>query len=287
MSGLAVSFPHAVRAQPPDFPWVVDFDWLAKRSNQPGLRLLDVSPLHTWRSGHIDSARHAWWRDTVDPDYPVFGAVLAPNDEQIHRQRVLDSLELHDRKHVVAYDNNNGFHAARLVWFLRFLGFDHAALLNAGFTEWSRDPFPIEPSGVSSVGPVAHPRVGYYLVTDQVLALLSEPGIQVADIRTDGERADDFDGKMPTGQIPGSTRLPWTGLLDETGHLRPVTEIDALVTGAGLAKKRSTIVYGRFGVDTALTWVALRRSGFSDVQSYDRGWAEWSITPELPREPLP
>lgn len=287
MSSLASPYSGAAGAPQPDSPLVVDLDWLAKRPNQPGLRLLDVSPLHMWRGDHIDSARHAWWRDTVDPDYPVFGAVLPPNDEQLHRQQVLDSLELTNRTHVVVYDNSNGFRAARLVWFLRFLGFDHAAMLNAGFAEWKRNPFPIESTAVSNAGPVVQPRVGYYLVTEEVLALLSKPDVQIIDIRTDDERADDFDGKMPTGQIPGSTRLPWTKLLDKNGHLHSVTELDALLTGAGLTKTRLTILYGRFGVDTALSWLALRRSGFADVQSYDRGWAEWSITSGLPRESLP
>ncbi len=284
--GLTLPYSRAGHAQEPAFPLVVDLDWLSKASNQPGLRVLDVSPLHTWRDGHIDAARHAWWRDTVDPNYPVFGAVLTPNDDQLHRQRVIDSLNLGEWGLVVVYDNNKGFSAARLVWFLRFLGFDQAALLNAGFAEWKQNPFSIESPTESGGSPIVRPRVGYYLVTEEVLARLPEPDAQIVDIRTDDERADDLDGTMPTGQIPGSVRLPWTAFLDENGHLHAASEIDALAASAKLAKDQPTILYGRFGVDTALAWLALRRSGFTDVQSYDRGWAEWSITPGLPREPL-
>ncbi len=51
-------------------------------------------------------------------------------------------------------------------------------------------------------------------------------------------------------------------------------------------RRTPTVLYGSFGVDTALPWLALKNAGFSNVQTYDRGWAEWSITPGLPREPL-
>ena len=104
---------------------------LAARASPPApiSELLDVSPLHVYRAGHIDSAAHAWWRDTVDPNYPVFGAVLTQGDEEAHRQRVLDSLNLFTGDDVVVYDNDGGFRAARMVWFLRFLGFGRVALL--------------------------------------------------------------------------------------------------------------------------------------------------------------
>lgn len=280
-------FPRATHAaQPPGFPLIVDLEWLSTAATEPDLRLFDVAPLHTWRNGHIDSAQHAWWRDTVDPNYSVFGAVLTQGDEQAHRQRVLDSLDLRAGDRVVVYDNMSGFRAARLVWFLRFLGFGQAALLDADFDDWQRSPFPIESASTSSTSPVVDPQQGFYLVTQQVLDRLSDPRIQLIDSRTDSERTSDLGGTMPTGSIPGSRRLPWNRLIDETGRLRPVADILALLTSLALALDRPTILYGRFGVDTALPWLVLRNAGMNDLQTYDRGWAEWSITPDLPREPL-
>ena len=275
-----------VRAQDGDFPLVVGLDWLARNSMGSDLRIFDVSPLHTWRSGHIESARHAWWRDTVDPNYPVFGAVLTQGDDQAHRQRVFDSLGLLTGDRVVVYDNQGGFRAARLVWFLRFLGFRQAALLDASFADWQRASFPIASASTSSTSPTVDPQAGFYLVTQQVLDRLATPGLQLLDIRTDAERAGDLGGTIPTGRIPGSIRFPWNALLDETGHLHAPSHIADLATARRLALDRPTVLYGRFGVDTALPWLALRNAGMTDIQTYDRGWAEWSITPDLPREPL-
>lgn len=253
---------------------------------QPGLRLFDVSPLHVWKDRHIDSAAHAWWRDTVDPNYPVFGAVLTQGDDQLHRQEVLDSLGLSVGSDVVVYDDQQSFRAARLVWFLRFLGFERATVLNAGYNDWDTARFPIESPTVGDASPSFDPRPGYYLVTAQLLDRLGNPGFQLIDIRTDDERSDDLRGDMPTGQIPGSIRLPWNALLDEGRRLHSNDEVLSLATDAGLVSDRPTVIYGSFGVDAALPWLALTSAGFTDLQTYDRGWAEWSIAPDLPREPL-
>lgn len=283
---LAAPFPSTGHAQDEPFPLVVDLAWLARRADQPGLRIFDVSPLHVWDNGHLDSAQHAWWRDTVDPNYPVFGAVLTQGDDQSHRQQVLDSLGLSVGDDVVVYDDADGFRAARLVWFLRFLGFEQAALLNANRADWSAAAFPVPASGSDDAPVEVDPQAGYYLVTSQLLDRIGSPILQLLDIRTDRERADDVGGTVPTGQIPGSVRFPWDDLLDDAGHLRPPADILELAQVAGLQPDKPTVLYGTFGVDAALPWLALADAGFDDLQTYDRGWAEWSIGAGLPREPL-
>lgn len=286
LATAACAWPHRSLAQPPAFPWTVDLGWLADRGRTAGLRLFDVSPLHVFRSGHIESAEHAWWRDTIDPNYPVYGAVLTQGDDQAHRQRVVDSLGLSDADDIVVYDNISGFHAARLVWFLRFLGFDRSALLTAGYREWRSNPSPIMGTPRSGDRTTVRPQEGYYLVTQQVVDRLADPETRIVDIRTENERLDDLGGAMPLGRIPGSQWLPWTSLLDERGYLAAEASIAQTLQRAGLHPQLPTILYGRFGADTALAWIALKRSGFTDVRSYDRGWVEWSQDPTLPKEPL-
>lgn len=273
-------------AQRQAMPLVVDLEWLQERATRSDLRLFDVSPLHVFKRRHIASATHAWWRDTVDPNYPVFGAVLTQGDEEAHRQRVLDSLGLFTGDDVVVYDNECGFRAARLVWFLRFLGFERVALLDARYDDWEAAQFPIVSASSTSTPPAVDPQAGFYLVTEQVASRLENGMLHLLDIRTDAERSDDLDGQMPLGQIPGSIRLPWSDLIDTSGRLANAAALLARTGALGLAPAHETVVYGRFGVDTALSWLALRNAGFSNVLSYDRGWAEWSTAPDLPRETL-
>ena len=283
---LLRAFPQDAGAQSASFPMIVDLDWFRDRSSLPDLKLVDVSPLKVYRDHHIASATHAWWRDTVDPNYPVFGAVLTQGEEQIHRQRVLDSLGLSLDNDVVVYDNQGGFRAARLVWFLRFLGFERAALLDASVEDWEAASFPIVSATTSSTSPTVDPQPDYYLVSEQLVARLDDPAVQIVDIRSDAERTDDLDGHMPVGQIPGTRRLPWNELFDESGRLLTSNEVLDRAAAVGLDPTNETVLYGSYGVDTALSWLALRNAGFANVLSYDRGWAEWSSLPDLPREPL-
>ena len=159
-------------------------------------------------------------------------------------------------------------------------------MLNAGYDEWKAAEFPIDSASSSSTAPIVDPQEGYYLVSEQLLARLDVPAVQIVDIRTDADRADDLDGNMPPGQIPGSLRLPWSELYNADGHLRSASEIAASAESLGLETARETVLYGTFGVDTALSWLALRNAGFETVLSYDRGWAEWSMLPGAPREPI-
>ncbi|MCA9858798.1 MAG: hypothetical protein KC438_03710 [Thermomicrobiales bacterium] len=283
---LVTSTASDARAQSDPYPLAVDLAWLADRATGADLRVFDVSPLHVWRDGHIDSAEHAWWRDTVDPHYPVFGAVLTQGDEQRYRQEVFDSLGLLAGDNVVVYDNEEGFRAARLVWFLRFLGFQRAALLTEGYTDWKRTPFTIDSASTTSTTPRVDPQEGFYLVTEQVASRLGRTDAQIVDIRTDNERAETLDGMMPAGQIPGSIRFPWVELMDDSGRLRDAQQVFAHAQTLGLEAEREIIIYGSFGVDTALSWLVLSRAGFPTVLTYDRGWAEWSALPDLPREPI-
>lgn len=285
-TGLFLAAGKRIHAQKEAMPFVVDLDWVRERASRADLRLIDVSPLHVYRDRHIASATHAWWRDTVDPNYPVFGAVLTQGDEEAHRQRVLDSLGLFTGDDVVVYDDTDGFHAARMVWFLRFLGFARAALLNAAFADWDADRFEIVAASSTSTSPKVDPQAGFYLVTEQLLNRLNNRTLQLIDIRTDAERVDDLDGQMPLGQIPGSIRFPWDNVLDGNGRLKAPELLREHTNDLGLDPAQETVVYGRFGSDTALSWLALRNAGFTNVLSYDRGWAEWSNAPDLPRESL-
>src|SRR5688572_15690933 len=61
-------------------PLLVDAAWLRDRlgGGAPGqILILDLSRLATYRAGHVPGAVHAWWQDTMDRFYPVYGVVLS------------------------------------------------------------------------------------------------------------------------------------------------------------------------------------------------------------------
>jgi thiosulfate/3-mercaptopyruvate sulfurtransferase len=124
------------------------------------------------------------------------------------------------------------------------------------------------------------------LVESQLTARLGDPATMIVDIRSDAERADDVDQTISLGSIPGSIRLPWTSLLDADGQLLSPDVLASTIAGAGIDAGSNVVIYGLFGTDTGLSWLAFRVAGYSTVAIYDGGWNEWARDPATPKAPV-
>jgi thiosulfate/3-mercaptopyruvate sulfurtransferase len=277
----------------PARPLVVDAAWLAGalQDGDRGPLVIDVSALGRYRRGHIPGAVHGWWQDTIEVDDAVYGTLVQPinSTDQSKRLRVLEKFGIEDGRQVVVYDDDRGRWAARLVWFLRFLGHDQVAALDGGLAAWRGNGGETTKKATdvpSGPPPTITPRLGYYVGTegeDGLVARLTDPTTLLVDVRTDREAHDDVNDSLPIGRIPGAISLPWdVTLRDGTGRLKSPEELSALLEGAGLSPERRVVLYARFGVETAQTWLVLKLMAYPDVVVYDRGWAGWATTPGLP-----
>lgn len=253
------------------------------------VRVLDASPLRTYRAAHIPDAIHVFWQDTVDANYPVFGAVVTQGFEQEQRLAVLRRFGVLPTDDIVVYDDVSGFRASRIVWFLALLGFDRVSILDGGLDGWRRAGGSVE-SGVvdpPAISPIVAPREGYYVVTEALRTRIERADTTVLDIRSASERADTLDGQLPLGTIPTSLSWPWPAVIDpDHGALLAVDQLTVQVADLNLTPARDIVVFGRFGVESALSWLVLRSLGYQRVLTYDRGWVEWAQTPDLPIETL-
>ena len=250
---------------------------------------LDSREIRMFRQERLPSARFGWWQDTIDPNYPWYGAVLTQGEDQAFRQALIGELGINSSYPVVVYDNTNGYRAARWVWFLRFLGFQ-AALLDGGFASWKAAGFETE-SGtatpVTPTNPPVNPLDGYYLVTRQLIDRIATPAVVIIDTRTSEERTSKSRDIPRIGALPGSISIPWTAMLDSGQNtLASANTLSQLITQHDLANAMEIIVYAQYGVDAALPWLVLTSAGLTQATIYDRGWVEWSNREDLPVEPL-
>lgn len=293
VSGDPAATPFPAHGQP---PYLVEPGVARglRESHSSSIVFLDLSPLRPYREKHVAGAYHAWWQDTMEVNFPVYGTVLRPEAPgvQERRRQLLHDLGITDTTFVVAYDNDRNRWAARMVWFLRFLGHDQAAVLDGGLAGW-RDAggdmaggdSPTPPS--ESAQPTISPRDGYYIWTQQLQDLVGSPGVALVDIRTDDEARDTVNGQLPLGRIPGAISIPWTSAIhDNAGHLKPVADLEALFADKGVTRDKTIVVYARFGVEAAYGWWVLKLLAYPNVVTYDWGWAGWSTTPGLPIAPL-
>jgi thiosulfate/3-mercaptopyruvate sulfurtransferase len=272
-----------------DPPYLVDPAWLQQALAAPNarIRILDSSSLRTYKNHHVPGAVHAWWQDTMDQNKKVYGSVIRPGGEQPDgtfdqspRIQILEDLGIDDQTFVVAYDDDRGRWAAHWVWFLRFLGHDQAAVLEGGLEAWRDAGFDVDSGDVDPPGvetPTIAPKDGYYVETRQFEQLLTITGTALVDVRTESEAKDDVNGSLPLGRIPNSLSFPWTdALADNSGRLLSADELAARISALGITSDNTVVLYARFGVEAAHTWLVLKLLGFSNVTIYDWGWAYWA-----------
>lgn len=185
---------------------------------------------------------------------------------------------------VVVYDSAGIFSAPRAWWMLRTFGISQVAVLDGGLPAW------LAAGGTLDVG---QPEVGAGDVRlqpagEQVIDLATlrrypaDGGRQIIDARAaarfTGEAADPRAGVAP-GHIPGSRNLPFSQLLEASGHLKdPAALRDAFITAGADLDRPLTASCGS-GVTAAVLLLALTTLGHTDLQLYDGSWAEWGADP--------
>ena len=279
--------PRALPAFPgnSDRPLLIDPASLAHRRTSLGeaLLILDASDRADYRTGHIPGAIHTHWQETIERDAGSYGTVLAPADDQARRLDWMRRHGIDPARQVVICERGDGRRAARLVWFLHFLGHPAVAMLDGGVAAWRGAGFALA-SGIENPPsprrpPVVDPRAGFVEGARQALARRDDPTRLVLDIRTAAERAATPAQGSP---IAPSCSLPWTTLLDPTtGQFVPPDATSDLLQELGLDVASDILLVGRYGVDANPVWLALRLRNVVRIASFDPGWSSWTHADNL------
>jgi thiosulfate/3-mercaptopyruvate sulfurtransferase len=82
--------------------------------------------------------------------------------------------------------------------------------------------------------------------------------------------------------MPGARNVPWNGLINPDGTMKPAGEIRAAFEGAGVDLDDPIVTTCGSGVSAALLALALARLGREDVAVYDGSWTEWGGRADTP-----
>lgn len=267
----------------------VDSVWLRERLEDPRLRLLDLSPLPVYRSGHIPGAQHIWWQDTIDRNKHAYGML---GDNTV-RGDLARAAGITTETTVVCYDDAGGVYATRLIWMLRYMGFQNARLLVEGRQGWLERGWeltleqPDVPSG--GIGDIFDESINAF--GPELLERLDEPGLVVLDTRTAAERRETWNDHLRHGLIPGAGWLPRDQFLQPGGvpALIPAALLRERLEAAGVAVEQTAevVVYGLHSTLASLPYLALLALNEFSVRLYDGAWAEWGAYDYYPVAPLP
>ncbi len=258
-------------------PPVVDAAWTA--DNRGAIVLADVrwyldgSPGRAaYDAGHIPGAvfvdLDAW---LAGPPSPQEGRHPLPDPETFARG--MGELGIGDADAVVAYDDQGGVIAARLVWLLRVTGHD-AALLDGGLAAWE-GPLETEPATRPPATFTARPWPAERLASIDEAA---DPGNVVIDARPRerflGEGPDPVDPRA--GHIPGARSVPAREHLGPDGRLLAADILRRRFEQAGVEPDAPVVSYCGSGVTACHNLVVLEHAGLGRGRLYAGSWSQYS-----------
>jgi thiosulfate/3-mercaptopyruvate sulfurtransferase len=249
------------------------------------LQIVDLCESSDFQDQPIPGSMHVDYSEIIDGKKPATGQV--PSNERL--QHLARRLGLRDELHIVAYDDEGGGRASRLIWTLYLLGHRCASVLNGGIQAWLHEGYPVTRTGTAD----ATTELTHFAIDDRVLATreyilsrLGTPGLALLDARTSEEYQGSRVLAQRGGHIPGAVHLDWLDTIDSANQLRLKTtqELTAMLSQRGIAPKQEIVVYCQTHHRSAHSWMMLRHLGYSQVRGYAGSWSEWGNDERTPIE---
>ena len=252
--------------------------------DQPNLRIIDLSRESVFQQVHLRGAVWLNARRLMHGAEPV--AAGLPELETL--TLLMAELGITPQHQVIAYDDEGGGWASRLIWTLHRLGHHEVSLLDGGIHAWLAAGLPTE-EGNSSIQPaVVHawtldpqPEIS----ADELRASLDQGIYRIWDCRSLEEYTGDRLAARRGGHIPSAQHYEWTRAMDRSNslRLRPLDQIRQELTECGILGNwpRPIITYCQSHHRSSFTYVLAKILGLS-IQAYAGGWNEWGNRSDTP-----
>jgi thiosulfate/3-mercaptopyruvate sulfurtransferase len=271
---------------------LVSTGWLADHLGDPDLRVLDASwylpdqgrdARADYAAGHIPGARF-FDIDEICDQRSSLPHMAPPPEKFISRMR---AMGVGDGHQVVVYDGAGLFSAARVWWTFRLMGKTDVAVLDGGLPKWRAEGRPVtdDPPVVRDRHMTVQRQAHLVRDVTQVANAAKLGAAQILDARGAGRFAGTTAEPRPglrSGHIPGARNLPYPGVLNPDGTMKPPEGLRAALTAAGIDLSRPVITTCGSGITAAILNLALERVGHRSHALYDGSWAEWGMFEDLP-----
>jgi thiosulfate/3-mercaptopyruvate sulfurtransferase len=263
-----------------DVELLIDSQWLAARSGDPNLTLIDTRPPAEYWAGHLERARH------FDP-FPFHHADTgdaAMNEVRGQLAWIFSALGITGHETVVFYESESGMRATRGAWLLEYMGHPSVRMLDGGLHQMANPKLVTTAVAVTPSNFLGTPQAAALATYQYVADHLGHPEVQIFDVRSDEEYFGERVRARRGGAIPGAIHCDWRHSLDDRGAFKPAAQLRAEFEQMGLRPEREIIPYCQGGYRSANAYYALRLAGYPRVRNYLGSWGEWGNREDLPIE---
>ncbi|MYB35337.1 MAG: sulfurtransferase [Gammaproteobacteria bacterium] len=187
---------------------------------------------------------------------------------------------------VVAYDENSGIRATRLLWTLLTCSHHNVALLDGGIEAWKAARLPVQSTP-------ANPTPKPYSCTidestaagmDYVMDSLHNSDRCILDVRSREEYAGIDIRAKRGGHIPSAHHYEWKNVLDTRKQLRNPDKLRSELLEAGVDPSLEIVPYCQSNRRSAHMFHILKWLGYPRVRAYQGSWSEWGNSASTPIE---
>ncbi|MGI9289054.1 MAG: sulfurtransferase [Pseudomonadales bacterium] len=267
-----------------EFPMLLEAQALADRLEDSELLIVHVASAESYANGHVPGAVHLAPSALVSGVKPATGSL--PSAAQL--SEIFSALGLNAELHVIAYDDEGGGWAGRLLWTLDVLGHNRYSYLNGGIHAWHAANLPLQTELQQP-----HPTVYQANIHDQpraqldfIMQHLNTANFAVWDARSKEEYEGSKVFALRGGHIPGAVWYEWTDLMDRNANLR-LLDLDSIrktLEQRGLTADKTIVTHCQTHHRSGLTYLVARLLGYSTIKAYDGSWSEWGNRDDTPIE---
>ena len=259
-------------------------DFPALRDSRDDLLLVDLCAPDSYSAGHIPGAIY------LHPGNLQCGIAPAPGriPDESRLSELFSAIGLREDSHVIAYDDEGGGWAARLLWTLAAIGHQRISYLNGGIHAWRAAGLPLETDVVAPVESSISVRINGKVIAsaEDILPRLEDPGFRIWDARSAAEYRGERSGSQRAGHIPGAINIDWLELFDRNNATRLV-DLDTLrerLVSADLGPDKDIVTHCQTHHRSSLSWLVMQLLGYPNARGYDGSWGDWGNRSDTPIE---
>ena len=264
-------------------PLLLEPDTLEPLLDSDGLRVVSLCKDSTYGQLHIPGAVHLAYPAITVSRGMTHGLLPAP--EQL--ESVLAEHGIGNQTWVVAYDDEGGGNASRLLWTLEALGHSRYSLLDGGLHAWANERHPLSRESVRPVPALFKSAPDTTPVADAqfILQHLDNDELALWDARSLNEYRGSARFAQFAGHIPGAVNLDWFEVMDRERNLRlkPTAQLEEILTRLGLTPDKQIVTYCQTHHRSSLAWFVLKYLGYPRVKGYPGSWSDWGNRTDTPK----